>query len=91
MRERLLAVGDDYWIEDASTQHAFKVHGKAVRVRSTFVLRDASGQEVAKMQERKVRVRDSMAIERPGGDKATVHKAMVGLPASRSTWTTVPT
>ena len=80
MRERLLAVGDDYWIEDASGQRAFKVDGKAVRVRSTFVLRDASGQEVAKMQERKVRVRDSMEIESPGGN-ATVQKAMVGIRA----------
>jgi len=79
MRERLLAVGDDYWIEDESGQRAFKVDGKAVRVRDTFVLRDASGEEVAKMQERKVRVRDSMDIERPGGRNAKVHKALVGL------------
>ena len=78
MREQLLSVGDDYWIEDESRRRAFKVDGKAVRVRDTFVLRDASGQEVAKIQERKIRARDTMEIERGGGN-ATVHKAVVGV------------
>ena len=78
MREQMLSIGDDYWIEDGSGRRVFKVDGKAVRVRDTFVLRDASGEEAAKIQERKVRVRDSMEIERPGGN-ATVHKALVGV------------
>lgn len=78
MREKLLAVGDDYWIEDRDGRRAFKVDGKALRVRDTFVLEDAGGTEVAKIQERKLRVRDSMEIEGPAG-KATVRKALVGL------------
>jgi uncharacterized protein YxjI len=78
MREQLLSIGDDYWIEDASGNRAFKVDGKAVRVRDTFVLRDAAGNEAAKIQERAVRLRDTMEIERPGAN-ATVHKALVGL------------
>jgi uncharacterized protein YxjI len=78
MRERLISIGDDYWIEDESGQRAFKVDGKALRVRDTFVLRDAADQEAAKIQERKARVRDTMEIERPGGN-ATVHKAVVGV------------
>jgi uncharacterized protein YxjI len=78
MRQQLLTIGDDYWIEDGSGRRAFKVDGKAVRFRETFVLEDASGREVAKIQERKLHVRDSMKIERDAGD-ATVHKALVGL------------
>jgi len=78
MREKLVSIGDDYWIEDESGTRAFKVDGKAVRVRDTFVLRDAAGQEVAKIQERTLRVRDTMEIERAAGN-ATVHKALVGL------------
>ena len=39
MRESALSIGDDYWIEDESGRRAFKVDGKAVRVRDTFVLR----------------------------------------------------
>ena len=67
MREKLLSIGDDYWIENASGERAFKVDGKAVRLRDTFELRDASGAEVAKIQERKLRVRDSMKIESAAG------------------------
>src|SRR5450631_3210733 len=78
MREHVMSIGDDSWIEDESGRRAFKVDGKAVRVRDTFVLRDASGQEAAKIQERKVNVRDTMKIERAAGG-ATVHKALVGL------------
>jgi uncharacterized protein YxjI len=78
MREKLVAIGDDYWIEDESGNRAYKVDGKVVRVRDTFVLRDASGEVAAKIQERKLRVRDSMKIERAAGD-AVVHKALVGI------------
>jgi uncharacterized protein YxjI len=78
MREHLLSIGDDYWIEDESGQRAFKVDGKAVRLRETFVLEDAAGQELAKIQERKLRVRDTMRIEGATGG-ATVHKALIGL------------
>jgi len=78
MREKLMSFGDDFWIEDQNGRRAYKVDGKAVRVRDTFLLRDAGGQEVAKIQERKLRVRDTMEIERAGGN-ATVKKAVVGL------------
>jgi len=78
MREQLLDIGDDYWIENESGERVYKVDGKAVRIRDTFILRDAAGDEVAKIQERKLRIRDSMTIERPAGD-ATVQKALVGI------------
>ena len=78
MHEKLLSIGDDYWIENESGQRAYKVDGKAVRIRDTFVLEDATGQEVAKIRERKLSVRDTMKIERAGGD-ATVHKALIGI------------
>lgn len=78
MREKLLDIGDDYWIENSEGHRAFKVDGKAVRLRQTFILEDPSGAEVAKIQERKLTVRDTMKIERAGGD-ATVRKALVGF------------
>jgi uncharacterized protein YxjI len=78
MREKLLSLGDDYWIENASGDRAFKVDGKALRLRDTFELRDASGAEVAKIQERKLSVRDAMKIESAAGH-ATVRKAIVGI------------
>ena len=79
MREKLLAIGDDFWIEDDGGERAYKVNGKAVRLRQTFVLEDAAGDELARIQERKLSVRDKIAIERHGDTAATVHKALVGI------------
>jgi len=79
MREKLLSIGDDSWIDDESGDHVYKVDGKAMRIRDTFILEDRDGREVAKIQERKLRVRDSMKIERDGETVATVHKALVGF------------
>jgi uncharacterized protein YxjI len=79
MRQRLLSIGDDCWIEDEDGRRAFRVDGKALRVRQTFVLEDAHADEVATIQERKLSVRDKMAIERGGSSVATVKKALVGL------------
>lgn len=79
MRQKLLSVGDDSWIEDEHGNKAFKVNGKAMHMRDTFVLEDMSGNEVAKIQERKLHVRDTMAIERGGKKIATVHKRLVGF------------
>ena len=78
MREKLLSVGDDYWIEDESGERIYKVDGKAMRIRDTFVLEDTSGREIAKIQERKMRVRDSMKIDLDGRE-ATVRKKLVGI------------
>ena len=79
MRQRLLSIGDDYWIEDADGNRAFHVDGKALRIRKTLVLEDVTGREVAKLQERKLSVRDKMEIERDGRSVATVKKALVGI------------
>ena len=79
MRQRLISIGDDYWIEDEEGRRAFHVDGKALRLRQTIVLEDAQGNEVAKIQERKLSVRDKMAIERGGESLATVRKALVGI------------
>jgi uncharacterized protein YxjI len=79
MREKLLAIGDDFWIENDRGERAYKANGKALRLRETFVLEDTSGAEVARIQERKLSVRDKVAIERRGDRVATVHKALVGI------------
>ncbi len=78
MREKLLSIGDDSWIEDESGRRAFKVNGKALRVRKTLVLEDPSGRELLKIQDRPVHVRDVMEIEGPDGSSvAKVKKAML--------------
>lgn len=77
MRQKLVSIGDDYWIEDQEGRRAFKVDGKALRVRDTFILEDAHGNALFKIQEQMMRIRDSMEIEDASGNKvATVKKAL---------------
>jgi len=78
MRQKLVSIGDDFWIEDDHGNRAYKVDGKAVRVRDTLVFEDAHGKELAKIQQRVAHVRDTMEIEGPDGSTvATVKKAVV--------------
>jgi uncharacterized protein YxjI len=77
MREKLLAIGDDFWIENGAGQKIFKVNGKAVRVRDTLIFEDPDGHKLLKIQERKLSVRDKMVIERDGDKVATVRKALI--------------
>ena len=78
MQQKLLAVGDDSWVEDEAGNKVYKVNEKALRIRDTWVLEDAGGHEVAEIKERKLSVRDAMKIHFPGGE-ATVKKALVGV------------
>jgi uncharacterized protein YxjI len=76
MRQSLISIGDDYWIENGAGQRAFKVDGKVFRIRKTLVIEDAAGNEVATLKEKLVSVRDVMTIERGGQVLATVKKAL---------------
>ena len=78
MREKMFAIGDDFWIEDGDGNRVFKVNGKAVRMRDTFILEDTRGNELSKIQEKKLSVRDKMTIE-SGSTEATVHKRLIGI------------
>jgi uncharacterized protein YxjI len=78
MREKVFSIGDDLWIEADGNRRAFKVNGKALRLRRTLIIEDPSGRELAKIQDRPVRVRDVMEIEdATGGPGAHVKKAMI--------------
>ena len=78
MRQKMVAIGDDFWIQDERGQRVFKVDGKALRVRQTLIFEDARGNELCKIQERMLRVKDSMEVEGPGGERlAMVKKALI--------------
>lgn len=76
MREKLLDIGDDFWIENDQGEKVFKVNGKALKIRDTLVIENASGRELLQVEERKL-FRDKLAIERDGDTIATVKKALV--------------
>ena len=78
MRQKLVAIGDDYWIEDGQGERVYKVNGKALRIRDTLILEDPDGHELYKIQEKKLHIRDTMEIEDSGGRTvAKVKKALI--------------
>ena len=78
MRQKLVAIGDDYWIEDEAGDRVFRVDGKAMRLRNTLDLEDTHGNKICRIQTRVLHIRDSMAIEDPDGERlALVHKALI--------------
>jgi len=74
MREKMVSIGDDFWIENEQGQKTFKVDGKALRVRNTLNFEDAHGQVIYQIQERKARVKDSMEVEDAQGKRVAMVK-----------------
>lgn len=78
MREKMVSIGDDFWIENEAGQKVFKVDGKALRIRQTLKFEDAHGNELCQIQERKLRVKDSMEVEGADGSQlAMVKKVLI--------------
>jgi len=78
MRQKLIAFGDDFYIENEAGQRVFKVDGKVLRVRDTLKFKDMRGNVLCQIQERMLRIKDVMAIEDGQGNKiAEVKKALI--------------
>jgi len=77
MHQRMMSIGDDFWIENGAGQRVFKVDGKALRIRKTLELQDGSGRTLYTIKEALVSVRDVMNIEGPNGKVASVKKALI--------------
>ena len=78
MRQKLISIGDDFWIENDRGARVFKVDGKALRIRNTLNIEDARGNVLCRVQERMLRIKDTMEIEGPRGEHlATVKKALI--------------
>jgi len=78
IRQKLISIGDDFWIENAKGQKVFKVDGKALRLRKTLEFEDTKGRKLAQIKERILAIKDTMVIEDAHGrDIATVKQALI--------------
>ncbi len=78
IRQNLVSIGDDFWIENEEGQRVFKVDGKVLRIRKTLVLEDMNGKKLAQIQERLLTIKDTMVVEDADGkDIATIKKALI--------------
>jgi uncharacterized protein YxjI len=79
VRDRILGIGDDYWIEDEHGRKAFLVDGKAMRLRDTFELKDTQGRVLIDIRQKMFALREAMVIERDGEPLATVRRKRLSL------------
>ncbi|MFN8471055.1 MAG: LURP-one-related family protein [Anaerolineae bacterium] len=86
MRQQILAIGDDFWIENDRGERVYKIDGKALRIRKTLIFEDRDRRELAKIQERMLRVKDSMEIEGEHGERVAMVKKALITPV-RERWT----
>ena len=74
IRQKLMSIGDDFWIEDGDGKRVFKIDGKALRLRKTLIFEDMAGNKLAKIQERLLAIKDTMAVEDAEGNQMAVIK-----------------
>lgn len=79
VRDKIFAIGDDYWIEDEQGRQAFLVDGKALRLRDTLELKDPQGRVLVTLRQKLLSLRDAMTIERDGEPLATIRKKRLSL------------
>ena len=78
IRQNLISIGDDFWIENEEGKKVFKVDGKVLRIRKTLVFEDMNGKKLAQIQERLLTIKDTMVVEDADGrDIATIKKALI--------------
>ena len=77
VRERIFAIGDDFWITDGQGNRVFLVDGKALRLRETLELKDDSGTVLATVRKKLIAMRDTMEIDMGGQAVATVRRVLV--------------
>ncbi|MFD3484578.1 LURP-one-related/scramblase family protein [Streptomyces sp. NPDC058665] len=79
VRDKIFAIGDDYWIEDEQGRQAFLVDGKALRLRDTLELKDPQGRVLVTLRQKLLSLRDTMTIERDDEPLATIRKKRLSL------------
>ncbi|MEW5942130.1 MAG: LURP-one-related family protein [Chloroflexota bacterium] len=78
IRQKLISIGDDFWIENQDGKRVFKVDGKVLRIRKTLLFEDMSGRKLCQIKERLLTIKDTMVIEDPDGkDIAVIKKALI--------------
>jgi uncharacterized protein YxjI len=77
MRQRMFALGQDFTINTAAGQPAFKIDGKVRMIKESLKFRDMQGNLLYKLDEKVLRIRESFDILNPDGSLAArVHNAI---------------
>jgi uncharacterized protein YxjI len=86
VRERMVAFGDDFYVENGRGERVYWIDGKALRIRSTLLFKDMQGNEKFKFQEQLLRVRETMTLYNADGSVAAkIRKALITVLRDRYT------
>ncbi|GAC1667781.1 MAG: hypothetical protein PVS3B2_06700 [Candidatus Dormibacteraceae bacterium] len=50
LRRQLLAIGEDFWVQNVQGENIYKLDGKVLTLAQTFALEDVNGNELVRMQ-----------------------------------------
>ncbi len=76
MKQRLIAIGEDFDIENEAGERVYHVDGKVMTVRDTLIITDCQGNKIATIKEKLITVKDTMQIYRGDEVIASVRKKM---------------
>jgi len=76
MRQRVLSLGQDYWVTDDSGNKVFLVDGRVLAFRRTFELKGTRGEVYVVARKKLFALRNTMVIKVGGAHAATVHKKL---------------
>ena len=79
MKQKVLALGDAFTIQDDSGEEVYQVQGKLVSIGDRLHFRDMDGQEVALIKQEVITLRPSYRIFRDGKLQADVAKRVFAM------------
>jgi uncharacterized protein YxjI len=83
LRQDLLAIGQDFTIDDDQGDVAFRVDGKVMAIGDKLVIKDPDGKEVGRITQKLLRLTPSYEVQRGGEVIAVVKKKMLTLVRDR--------
>ncbi len=86
MRQKIFALGQDFYIENKQKQKVFKVDGKVLRVRDTLKFKDMKGNTLCQIQQKIARIKDVMEVDDANGKTIAKVKKAIITPV-RDRWT----
>lgn len=76
LREKFLAFGEDFYIQDEHGNNVLFVDGKVFSIGDKLSIQDLRGNEVAAVRQRLIALRPTYEIIRDGQHAATINKAL---------------
>lgn len=79
LNQKLISLGDDFYIEDENGKEAFKVDGKLFSIGEKLWFKDSNGNKIYKLKEKLIKLTDTYIIEKDNQEYAKIHKKMFNL------------